>query len=78
MNRSAGALSWAPCKPAGCKHVSWILYAMILARRGAYRPAVEHLQNYLHLSPNAADAHTASERLQELQHLMGSGTRALR
>jgi tetratricopeptide (TPR) repeat protein len=54
------------------------LYAMILARRGAYQPAVQHLQTYLRLSPNAEDARTASERLQELQHLVDTSHQAQR
>ena len=54
------------------------LYAMILARRGAYAPAVEHLQNYLRLSPKAEDASTASARLQELQKLVDSSSTAQR
>ena len=54
------------------------LYAMILARRGAYAPAVEHLQNYLRLSPKAEDASTASARLQELQKLVDSSSTAKR
>src|SRR5437764_12738932 len=52
------------------------LYAMILARRGVYAPAVEHLQNYLRLSPKAEDASTASARLQELQKLVDSSSTA--
>jgi Tfp pilus assembly protein PilF len=54
------------------------LYAMILARRGAYAPAVEHLQKYLRLSPKAEDASTASARLQELQKLVDSSSTAQR
>ena len=54
------------------------LYAMTLARRGAYAPAVEHLQNYLRLSPKAKDASTASARLQELQKLVDSSKTAQR
>lgn len=52
------------------------LYAMILAKRGAYAPAVEHLQNYLRLSPKAEDASTAAARLQELQKLVDSSKTA--
>ena len=48
------------------------LYAIILANRGAYPAAIQHLQTYLRLSPKANDASTASARLQELQKLVDS------
>jgi Flp pilus assembly protein TadD len=54
------------------------LYAMILARRGAYSAAIQHLQTYLRLSPKASDAGTASARLQELEKLVDSTKTAQR
>jgi tetratricopeptide (TPR) repeat protein len=52
------------------------LYAIILANRGAYSSAIQHLQSYLRLSPKATDASTASARLEELQKLVDSTNRA--
>jgi tetratricopeptide (TPR) repeat protein len=54
------------------------LYAMSGARRGAYPVAIQHLQTYLRLSPKAADASTASARLEELQKLVDSTNTAQR
>jgi tetratricopeptide (TPR) repeat protein len=54
------------------------LYAMILARRGVYSAAIQHLQTYLRLSPTASEATTASARLQELQKLVDSTNTAQR
>jgi tetratricopeptide (TPR) repeat protein len=54
------------------------LYAIILANRGAYAAAIQHLQTYLQLSPKANDASTASARLQELQKLVDSPNTAQR
>jgi TolA-binding protein len=54
------------------------LYAMILARKGAYSDAIQHLQAYLRMSPKASDAGAASARLQELQKLVDSTTTAQR
>jgi Tfp pilus assembly protein PilF len=54
------------------------LYAMIMARRGAYSAAVQHLQTYLRLSPKATDASAASSRLEELQKLVDSTSTAQR
>jgi tetratricopeptide (TPR) repeat protein len=48
------------------------LYGMILARRGDYKGAVQHVQMYLQLSPHATDAAEAQSRLAELQRLAAS------
>jgi tetratricopeptide (TPR) repeat protein len=45
------------------------LYGMILARRGEYNSAVEHLQAYLRLSPHAGDSQDVQSKLAELQKL---------
>ena len=49
------------------------LYGMILARRGDYKTAAQHLQMYLQLSPHATDAAEAQTKLTELQKLAASG-----
>lgn len=49
------------------------LYGIILARRGNYTAAVQHLQMYLQLSPHANDAAEAQTKLTELQKLAASG-----
>jgi len=50
------------------------LYGMILARRGDYKGAVQHMQMYLQLSPHATDAVEAQTKLTELQKLAASET----
>src|SRR5215469_4577376 len=54
------------------------LYGMILARRGDYKAAVEHMQTYLRLSPNASDAADAQNKLAQLQKLAASENLATR
>lgn len=48
------------------------LYAMILARHGDYKAAVEHLRTYLRLSPNTGDTSEAQIKLAQLQKLAAS------
>jgi Tetratricopeptide repeat len=48
------------------------LYALILARRGNYKDAIPHMQNYLRLSPHASDAGDVQSKLAELQKLAAS------
>jgi Tetratricopeptide repeat len=54
------------------------LYGMILARRGNYKAAVEHMQTYLRLSPHASDAVDAQNKLAQLQKLAASDNLATR
>ena len=54
------------------------LYGMILARRGNYKAAVEHLRTYLRLSPNASDAADVQNKLAQLQKLAASENLATR
>lgn len=54
------------------------LYGMILARRGDYNSAIDHLQAYLRLSPHATDSQDAQSKLAELQKLAASQKMASR
>jgi len=54
------------------------LYGMILARRGDYKAAVEHMRTYLRLSPNASDAADVQNKLAQLQKLATSENLATR
>jgi len=45
------------------------LYGLILAQRGDYKGAAQHLATYLRLSPHSADAGTAQAKLAEFQKL---------
>jgi TolA-binding protein len=48
------------------------LYGLILARRGNYQDAIQHMQMYLQLSPHATDAADAQTKLAELQKLVSA------
>lgn len=54
------------------------LYGLILARRGDYKAAAEHMQSYLQLSPHAPDAAEAQNKLAQLQKLAASESLASR
>lgn len=50
------------------------LLGLILAQKQDYANALEHIRNYLRLSPHAADAETAQEQAEELERLSAKTT----
>lgn len=48
------------------------LYAIVLSRRGAFSPAVEHLKSFLRLAPNDVQAHSATQMLGEFEKHIAS------